>query len=183
METDDVIRLWEISLKLQRIWSLFWKLSVWFLTKTLISLRLIVVSLSTSNRCWHSAPGLSMSASIHSAFQVTTFTPAAGHSWVELSAAVVKYSRGQYKWGSEMTLGGRMFGEFSVDPGSAPLVGLAFIYSVIHLFIHSTMTLQPFLGPQPLFQVRNRIRSSVGLLRRGIGPFQGRYIYMFLLWL
>jgi hypothetical protein len=42
-------------------------------------------------------------------------------------------------------------------------------------FIHSSVALQPFVGPWPLLQFLNLFSQSVGLLGRGISPPQGRY--------
>jgi hypothetical protein len=39
------------------------------------------------------------------------------------------------------------------------------------------MTLQPFLGPWPLFSVSWSYTQSVGLLGRGISPSRGRFLY------
>jgi hypothetical protein len=45
------------------------------------------------------------------------------------------------------------------------------------LFIHSSVVLQPILGPWPLLQFRNLFTQTVGLLGRGISPSQGRYLH------
>jgi hypothetical protein len=39
------------------------------------------------------------------------------------------------------------------------------------------MTLQPFVGPLPLFQFLNLLTQPVGLLGRGISPSQGHYLH------
>jgi hypothetical protein len=44
-------------------------------------------------------------------------------------------------------------------------------------FIHSSMFLQPFVGPWPLFQFRNLFYTTVGLLGRVVSPLQGRYLH------
>jgi hypothetical protein len=46
-----------------------------------------------------------------------------------------------------------------------------------HSFIHSSMALQPFVGPWSLFQFRNPFTQTVGLLERVISPSQGRYLH------
>jgi hypothetical protein len=43
-------------------------------------------------------------------------------------------------------------------------------------FVHSSMALEPFVGPWPLLQFRNLFTQPVGLLGRVIGPSQGRYL-------
>jgi hypothetical protein len=45
----------------------------------------------------------------------------------------------------------------------------------IHSF-HSSMVLQPFVGPSPLLHFRNLFTQTVGLLGRMISPSQGRYL-------
>jgi hypothetical protein len=43
---------------------------------------------------------------------------------------------------------------------------------------NSSLALQPFVGPWPLFQFNNLFSMrTVGLLGRGISPSQGRYIH------
>jgi hypothetical protein len=44
-------------------------------------------------------------------------------------------------------------------------------------FIHSSMALQPFVGPWRLLQFRNFFTQTVELLGRGISPPQGRYLH------
>jgi hypothetical protein len=44
-------------------------------------------------------------------------------------------------------------------------------------FIHSSMALQPFVGPWPLIHFRIFFTRMVGLLGRVIGPSQGRYLH------
>jgi hypothetical protein len=51
------------------------------------------------------------------------------------------------------------------------------IIEVIHSFIHSSMTLPPFVGPWPLLQFCNIFTQSVGHLGWGISPSQGRYLH------
>jgi hypothetical protein len=46
----------------------------------------------------------------------------------------------------------------------------------IRLFIHSSMTLQPFVGTWPVLQFRGLFIHAVGLLGRGISPSEGRYL-------
>jgi hypothetical protein len=43
--------------------------------------------------------------------------------------------------------------------------------------IHSSMALQPFVGPRPLLQFRNLFTQTVGLLGRVISPSQGRHLH------
>jgi hypothetical protein len=40
------------------------------------------------------------------------------------------------------------------------------------------MALQPFVGPWPLFQFLDLFTQSVGLLGRGISPYQDRYLHI-----
>jgi hypothetical protein len=51
----------------------------------------------------------------------------------------------------------------------------SFILCLIH-FIHSSMVLQPFVGPWPILQFRNHF-YTVGLLGRVISPSQVRYLH------
>jgi hypothetical protein len=44
-------------------------------------------------------------------------------------------------------------------------------------FIYSSMALQPFVGPWSLLQFLIFFTQTVGLLRRGINPLQGRYLH------
>jgi hypothetical protein len=50
----------------------------------------------------------------------------------------------------------------------------SFIHSFIHSSIHPSMALQPFVGPWPLFHLRNLFTHMAGLLRRVISPSQDR---------
>jgi hypothetical protein len=44
--------------------------------------------------------------------------------------------------------------------------------NLLIIFIHSSMALQPFVGPWPLLQFRNHFTQTVRLLGRGISPSQ-----------
>jgi hypothetical protein len=44
-------------------------------------------------------------------------------------------------------------------------------------FIHTSMALQPFVGPCPLLQFRNPFYTDGRILGRGISPSQGRYLH------
>jgi hypothetical protein len=46
----------------------------------------------------------------------------------------------------------------------------------ISFVYYLSMAQQPLVGPRPLFQFLDLFTQSVGLLRRGIGPSQGRYL-------
>jgi hypothetical protein len=45
-------------------------------------------------------------------------------------------------------------------------------------FIHSSVALQPFVGPWPLLQFRNHFSQPVGLLGRVVNQSQGRYLHV-----
>jgi hypothetical protein len=52
------------------------------------------------------------------------------------------------------------------------------IRSFIHSSIHSSMALQPFVGPWPLLQFRNLFFYTGGRTPgTGISPLQGRYLH------
>jgi hypothetical protein len=44
-------------------------------------------------------------------------------------------------------------------------------------FIHSSMALQPFVGPWPLLRFRNHFYTEVGILGGVISPSQSRYLH------
>jgi hypothetical protein len=46
-----------------------------------------------------------------------------------------------------------------------------------HIFIHSSMALQPFVGPWLLFQFRNLFTQTGRFLGREISPSQGLYLH------
>jgi hypothetical protein len=43
-------------------------------------------------------------------------------------------------------------------------------------FMHSSMALEPFIGPRPPLQFRYHFAQTVGLLGLGISPSQGHYL-------
>jgi hypothetical protein len=50
-------------------------------------------------------------------------------------------------------------------------------YLPTYLSIYLSMSLQPFVGPWPLFEFLDLFTQSVGHLGRGISPSQGRYLH------
>jgi hypothetical protein len=55
--------------------------------------------------------------------------------------------------------------------------GTDYLEGLMLRFIHSSMALQPFVGPWPLPQFRNLFTLTVGLLGRVINPSQGRHLH------
>jgi hypothetical protein len=51
------------------------------------------------------------------------------------------------------------------------------IYISIYLSIYLSNSLEPFVGPRPLFQFLSLFTQSTGLLGRGISQSQGRYLH------
>jgi hypothetical protein len=51
-----------------------------------------------------------------------------------------------------------------------------FLSACRYSFIHSSVALQPFVGPWPLLQFCNLFTQTVGLLGRVIRPLQGLYL-------